>query len=157
MIALHLPEVDKAFLYGRVGCGEQVAPDTVHVRAADSASLVRDFDDNILFCLNFQTTRQVTSERVKKLTFLYRLNSQNSGSPAGTRRVDDAVYRSKHNCFYEILSCRRSSSPAVWGTIVRAPNLVLLAVGNNNADGIIVHPIKAVEINRRSHGILDQL
>lgn len=49
MIALHLPDVDKAFLYGRVGRGEEVAPDTVHVRATDPASLVRNFDDNILF------------------------------------------------------------------------------------------------------------
>ena len=56
MITLHLPDVDKAFLYGGVGRGEEVAPDTVHVRAADPATLVRDFDDNILFYF-FQTAR----------------------------------------------------------------------------------------------------
>lgn len=54
MVALHLPDVDKAFLYGGVGRGEEVAPDTVHVRASDPASLVSDFDHNILFDLFFK-------------------------------------------------------------------------------------------------------
>ena len=49
MVALDLTEVDESFLNGRVGGGEEVAPDAVHVRATDPTSLVCNLDHDVLF------------------------------------------------------------------------------------------------------------
>lgn len=48
MVAFDLAKVDKTLLNGRVGGGEEVAPDAVHVRATDPASLVCNLDDDVL-------------------------------------------------------------------------------------------------------------
>lgn len=48
MVTLDLSEVNEPFLDGRVGGGEQVAPDSVHIRPTDPTSFVCDLDHNVL-------------------------------------------------------------------------------------------------------------